>query len=119
LSDVEFTVQLLQLLPGGEHLDVRAPGTIDAIERLRAHELLDADDADVLEEAYRFCERARNARYLQTAQPSDALPTDRTELERLALLLGYVHRPHSTLRDDYRRVTRRARRVVERVFYGT
>jgi glutamate-ammonia-ligase adenylyltransferase len=119
LSDVEFTVQLLQLLHGGEHLDVRAPGTIDAIERLRAHELLDADDADVLEEAYRFCERARNARYLQTAQPSDALPTDRTELERLALLLGYVHRPHSTLRDDYRRVTRRARRVVERVFYGT
>ena len=71
----------------------------------------------MLEEAYRFCERARNARYLQTAQPSDALPGDRTELERLALLLGYVHQPHSTLRDDYRRVTRRARRVVERVFY--
>ena len=63
----------------------------------------------MLEEAYRFCERARNARYLQTAQPSDALPGDRAELERLALLLGYVHRPHSVLRDDYRRVTRRAR----------
>ncbi len=71
----------------------------------------------MLEEAYRFCERARNARYLQTAQPSDALPSDRAELERLALLLGYVHQPHTTLRDDYRRVTRRARRVVERVFY--
>jgi glutamate-ammonia-ligase adenylyltransferase len=119
LSDVEFTVQLLQLVHGGEHPDVRVPGTIDALERLRAHGLLDADDADVLEEAYRFCERARNAHYLQTAQPSDALPTDRAELERLALLLGYVHRPHSVLRDDYRRVTRRARRVVERVFYDT
>jgi hypothetical protein len=30
-----------------------------------------------------------------------------------------VHQPNITLRDDYRRVTRRARRVVERVFYGT
>jgi glutamate-ammonia-ligase adenylyltransferase len=119
LSDVEFTVQLLQLVHGGEHQDVRVPGTIDALHRLRARQLLDPDDAEVLEEAYRFCERARNARYLQTAQPSDALPTDRVELERLALLLGYVHRPHSMLRDDYRRVTRRARRVVERVFYGT
>jgi glutamate-ammonia-ligase adenylyltransferase len=119
LSDVEFTVQLLQLVNGGEHPDVRVPGTIAALERLRAHGLLDADDTDVLEEAYRFCERARNAHYLQTAQPSDALPTDRAELERLALLLGYVHRPHSVLRDDYRRVTRRARRVVERVFYDT
>jgi [glutamine synthetase] adenylyltransferase / [glutamine synthetase]-adenylyl-L-tyrosine phosphorylase len=117
LSDVEFTVQLLQLVNGGAQPDVRVPGTIDALERLRAHELLDTDDVDVLEEAYRFCEHARNARYLQTAQPSDALPTDRAELERLALLLGYVHQPHSALRDDYRRVTRRARRVVERVFY--
>ena len=60
----------------------------------------------------------RNAHYLQTAHPSDALPSDKADLERLALLLGYVHRPHSVLRDDYRRVTRRARRVVERVFYG-
>jgi glutamate-ammonia-ligase adenylyltransferase len=119
LSDVEFTVQLLQLVHGGEHPDVRVPGTIDAIERLRARDLVDADDAEVLEEAYRFCERARNAHYLQTGHPSDALPTDKTDLERLAVLLGYVHRPHSVLRDDYRRVTRRARRVVERVFYDT
>ena len=110
LSDVEFTVQLLQLVHGGEHPDVRVPGTIDALERLRAHDLLDADDTEVLEEAYRFCERARNAHYLQTAHPSDALPADKADLERLALLLGYVHRPHSVLRDDYRRVTRRARR---------
>ena len=117
LSDVEFTVQLLQLVHGGDHPELRAPATIDALERLRASELLAADDADVLEEAYRFCERARNARYLQSAQPSDALPSDRAELERLALLLGYVHQPHTALRDDYRRVTRRARRVVERVFY--
>ncbi len=119
MSDVEFTVQLLQLLHGGDDPELRAPATIDALEHLRARGLLQPDDADVLEEAYRFCERARNARYLQTAQPSDALPGDSTELERLALLLGYVHRPASTLRDDYRRVTRRARRVVERVFYDT
>jgi hypothetical protein len=34
-------------------------------------------------------------------------------------MLGYVHQPATSLRDDYRRVTRRARRVVEREFYGT
>jgi [glutamine synthetase] adenylyltransferase / [glutamine synthetase]-adenylyl-L-tyrosine phosphorylase len=119
LSDVEFTVQLLQLMNGGDHPELRATGTIVALDRLRDAALLDPDDADVLEAAYRFCERARNAWYLQTARPSDALPGDRTELERLALLLGYVHQPHITLRDDYRRVTRRARRVVEHLFYGT
>ncbi|MGZ4150476.1 MAG: [protein-PII] uridylyltransferase family protein, partial [Actinomycetota bacterium] len=118
MSDVEFTVQLLQLEHGGEHPGLRAPSTIEALEHLRFGGFLDPEDADVLEEAYRFCERARNARYLQSGQPSDALPGGRDELERLALLLGYVHQPAITLRDDYRRVTRRARRVVERIFYG-
>ena len=33
-------------------------------------------------------------------------------------MLGYTHRPQQSLRDDYRRLTRRAREVVERVFYG-
>ena len=119
MSDVEFTVQLLQLVHGGAQPALRAPGTIVALDLLRDATLLEPDDADVLEAAYRFCERARNAWYLQSARPSDALPGDPGELERLALLLGYVHQPHTTLRDDYRRVTRRARRVVEHVLYGT
>jgi glutamate-ammonia-ligase adenylyltransferase len=118
LSDVEFTVQLLQLLHGGRLPELRTPGTIDALGRLRRHGVLGADDADVLEAAYRFCERARNALYLYTARPSDALPIDRTESERLGLLLGYVSRPASALRNEYRRLTRRSRRVVERVFFG-
>ena len=117
LSDVEFTVQLLQLVHGGEHPTCAAPAPSPRSTGSATPDLLDADDADVLEEAYRFCERARNALYLQTAQPSDSLPADKAELERLGLLLGYVRQPHSALRDDYRRVTRRARRVVERVFY--
>jgi [glutamine synthetase] adenylyltransferase / [glutamine synthetase]-adenylyl-L-tyrosine phosphorylase len=118
LSDIEFLVQLLQLEHGGSDPRLRARGTIAAIQALREAALLDGDDADILDAAYRFCERARNARYLQTGRPADALPGDHAELNRLALLLGYVHQPHVALRDDYRRLTRRARRVVDRVFYG-
>ena len=58
-------------------------------------------------------------RYLQSGSPSDALPSDRAEIEKLGLLLGYVHQPATSFRDEYRRLTRRARRVVEREFYGT
>jgi glutamate-ammonia-ligase adenylyltransferase len=118
LSDVEFTVQLLQLMHGGELAELRVPGTVDAIGRLRARALLDPDDADALEAAYRFCERARNAWYLHTGRPSDSLPTGRADAAKLGVLLGYVEEPASTLRNDYRRLTRRARRVVERLFYG-
>jgi [glutamine synthetase] adenylyltransferase / [glutamine synthetase]-adenylyl-L-tyrosine phosphorylase len=118
LSDVEFTVQLLQLQHGARHPEIRVTSTIEALHELRAAGLVDAGDADSLEEAYRFCERARNAQYLLTGRPRDALPTDGSEATRLGRLLGYGPQPQARLRDDYRRVTRRARKVVERVFYG-
>jgi [glutamine synthetase] adenylyltransferase / [glutamine synthetase]-adenylyl-L-tyrosine phosphorylase len=118
LSDVEFTVQLLQLQHGARDPEVRVTSTIGALHQLRAGGLLDAADADALEESYRFCERARNARYLLAGRPGDALPTDGREAARLGRLLGYGLQPQAGLRDDYRRVTRRARKVVERVFYG-
>jgi len=111
LSDVEWTAQLLQL----RHR-VRAPGTIDALDALVAANALDPADADVLGQAYRFCERARNRWYLVKGAPGDSLPAGAEPLAHLARSLG-TSAPE--LRDRYRRVTRRARSVMERLFYGT
>jgi [glutamine synthetase] adenylyltransferase / [glutamine synthetase]-adenylyl-L-tyrosine phosphorylase len=110
LSDVEFTTQLLQLEHG-----VRSPSTIHALEQLRGAGAIDGDDADVLVEAYRFCERTRNRLFLVTSAAADSLPQQPERLARLARSLGTTSRD---LRDEYRRVTRRCRRVVERLFYG-
>ncbi|MGZ4688443.1 MAG: bifunctional [glutamine synthetase] adenylyltransferase/[glutamine synthetase]-adenylyl-L-tyrosine phosphorylase [Acidimicrobiia bacterium] len=118
LSDVEFAVQLLQLEHGVHHASLRTPETMMALEALVAVDLLDAPDADALRESFEFCSAARNARFLVTGSERESLPTDLAEAERVARLLGYVDRPQTTLRDDYRRVTRHARQVVERVFYG-
>jgi glutamate-ammonia-ligase adenylyltransferase len=118
LSDVEFTMQLLQLLEGGRDPAVRSASTIDGLFRLASRGLLAPADAEALRAAYRFCERARNHRYLLTGSPGDSLPTDGAEAARLGRLLGYTSQPVTELREDYRRLTRRARAVVERVFYG-
>jgi glutamate-ammonia-ligase adenylyltransferase len=118
LSDVEWTVQLLQLIHGATHPELRTTSTVDGLHRLAEGGHLARRDAEALEQAYRFCERARNLRYLLTCAPGDSLPTDGAEAERLARLMGYTHQPVTSLRDDYRRLTRRARAVVERVFYG-
>jgi len=117
LTDVEFAVQLLQLQHAGAHPEVRAPGTIEGLHRLVRAGILDPADGSILEESYRFCERARNARYLVLGQPGDSLPGGMDDV-RIGRLLGYTHRPQTELRDEFRRVTRRARRVFERVFYG-
>ena len=110
LSDVEFTVQLLQLQHG-----VRGQGTMEALDLLREGGALGTEDADRLAEAYRFCERTRNRWFLVNSQPGDALPQQPEQLARLARALDTTP---TDLRNDYRRVTRQARRVVERVFYG-
>ncbi|MGH9265026.1 MAG: bifunctional [glutamine synthetase] adenylyltransferase/[glutamine synthetase]-adenylyl-L-tyrosine phosphorylase [Acidimicrobiales bacterium] len=110
LSDVEFTAQLLQLQHG-----VRATGTMQALLGLEAAGVLSGDDRAVLAEAYRFCERTRNRLFLVRGAPGDALPGRPEQLTRLARSLGTG--PHE-LREQYRRTTRRARAVVERLFYG-
>lgn len=109
LSDVEFTVQLLQL----QHA-VPGTATIATLRALGDAGHLDPDDAEVLEAAYRFCEATRNRSFL-VAGPGDSLPIRPEQILPLARSLGMTV---PELREEYRRRTRRARRVVERVFYG-
>ena len=110
LSDVEWTVQLLQLRNG-----LRAEGTLDALGALAGAGAVNADDAAVLTEAYRFCEVARNRLYLVRGHAGDSLPSPGHHLTTLARSLGTTA---TDLREQYRRLTRRARRVTERLFYG-
>ena len=77
-----------------------------------------AEDGERLTASYRFCERARNLRYLHAGTSADSLPTRPDEAVHLARMLGYVDRPETSLREAYLRVTRRARAVVQREFYG-
>ena len=118
LSDIEFTVQLQQLVHGAKHPELRVTSTIVALERLAAAGLLGRDDAESLRDAYRLCERARNALHLLTNAAGDSLPVGSDRAEPLGRMLGFVHQPQTSLRDEYRKVTRRARAVVERAFYG-
>jgi glutamate-ammonia-ligase adenylyltransferase len=118
LSDIEFTVQLQQLRHGAEFPELRTPSTLGALHQLARLGLVDGADADHLAAAYRLCERARSSRFLLTGVPGDSLPGDSDEATKLGRLLGFTHRPQQALREEYRRVTRRSRAVVERLFYG-
>jgi glutamate-ammonia-ligase adenylyltransferase len=110
LSDIEWTTQLAQLLHG-----IRQTGTIAALRTLAGRGLISPADHQILVEAYRFCERTRNRLALVRDGASDSLPTTGRHLTTLARSLGTSG---PGLRDEYRRRTRRARRVVERLFYG-
>jgi glutamate-ammonia-ligase adenylyltransferase len=117
LADVEWTVQLLQLQHAATVPGLRTTRTLAALDAAAAAGLLDAEQAETLRHAWRIAARVRNAGLLVRGRPGDNLPTDLRELSGSARLLGYPPGAAGTLVDDYRRATRRARTVVDAVFY--
>jgi len=118
LSDVEWTVQLLQMQHAGVHPELRTPRTLVALEALAALGLLAEDDAEVLCAAWRLASRARNATVQVRGRPADELPHDARERAAVAAVLGYEPGQTDEMLNDYLRLSRRARGVVDRVFWG-
>ncbi|MVA77395.1 bifunctional [glutamine synthetase] adenylyltransferase/[glutamine synthetase]-adenylyl-L-tyrosine phosphorylase [Auraticoccus sp. F435] len=116
LSDIEWTVQLLQLDHAHQVPGLRTTQTLTALRAARAEGLLAEEDAEALEEAWLLASRVRNTVMLVRGKASDSFPTDPVDLAAVAELLG--HHGGSHLLEHYGRVTRRARSVVDRVFWG-
>jgi glutamate-ammonia-ligase adenylyltransferase len=117
LADVEWVAQLLQLRHAGDRPELRCTGTLDALDAASRADLLDAADAAALARAWRLASRVRNAIMLVRGRPADSPPPAGRELTAIARCLGYAPAQAGRMIEDYKRVTRRARTVVERVFY--
>ncbi len=118
LSDVEWAVQLLQMRHSAEVPTLRTTSTLDALEAARQAGLIVDRDAAELAAAWRMATAIRNAVMLVRGRPSDMVPIDVRDLRAVAFVLGYPVGESGRMIDDYRRITRRARLVVERLFYG-
>jgi glutamate-ammonia-ligase adenylyltransferase len=136
LSDVEWAVQLLQLRHGAAVSGLRTTRTLPALDAGTGSGLVEAADAAALRASWRFAARIRNAIMLVRGRPSDTLPERQDELTAVARLLGYKpaearpgrgapngvsswsDTPAAALEEDYRRTARRARKVMDRLFYG-
>ena len=115
LSDIEFTVQLLQLQHGFGRTAVQDNRTLGALAGLAEHQLLDIGDRATLDVGYRFCQRFRNARYHLSGLSSDVFPDDDHEELLLARRLGYP--TNRDLEADYRDISQAVREVTDRLFY--
>jgi len=118
LADIEWTVQLLQLAHGHGVEGLRTTQTLPALRAAASAGLVDGHDAATLEAAWRLATHARNAVMLVRDKADDQLPTQGPALVGVGRALGYPpgFDPGQVI-DDWRRTARRARRVVERIFY--
>ncbi|ANP54652.1 glutamate-ammonia-ligase adenylyltransferase [Streptomyces griseochromogenes] len=118
LSDVEWTVQLLQLRHGWREPGLRTTRTRAALAAAREAGLLSATDTAVLDEAWVLASRVRNAVMLVRGRAGDTFPTEPRELAAVGRYLGYGAGHAGDMLDAYRRTTRRARTVVQELFYA-
>ncbi|MEU4895174.1 bifunctional [glutamine synthetase] adenylyltransferase/[glutamine synthetase]-adenylyl-L-tyrosine phosphorylase [Streptomyces sp. NPDC044780] len=118
LSDVEWTVQLLQMRHGWAEPGLRTTRTRQALAAAHAAGLISTEDAQTLDEAWVLASRVRNVVMLVRGRPGDTFPTDVRELAAVGRYLGYGPGHVGEMLEDYRRTTRHARAVMERLFYG-
>ena len=121
ISDVEWTVQLLQLVHGHEVPALRTTETLAGLTAAEAAGLIAPDDAEILAASWQMASNLRDALVLCTGRVggamADILPSDVLALAGIARAMHYPPGSGAQMEEDYLRTARRARKVVERVFY--
>ena len=115
LRDVEFAVQLLQLVHGQYDDGVRSPTTLRALEALARHGYVGRVDAVSLAASYRFLRTLEHRIQLQQLRRTHTVPTGKAELRWLARSMAF--RDPEALAAEHDKQAREVRRLHEKLFY--
>ena len=91
IREIEFTVQLLQVVRGGQFPELRTRSTVDALQRLAKAGLMPQEAADALARAYVFLRRVEHRIQYLDDQQTHVLPTRDDDLAWIAQTLGYAN----------------------------
>ncbi|MFS2033183.1 bifunctional [glutamate--ammonia ligase]-adenylyl-L-tyrosine phosphorylase/[glutamate--ammonia-ligase] adenylyltransferase [Polaromonas sp. CT11-55] len=89
IREIEFTVQLLQVVRGGQFPELRTRPTVDALQRVARAGLMPQETADALARAYDFLRRVEHRIQYLDDQQTHVLPTRDDDLAWIAQTLGY------------------------------
>ncbi len=84
IREIEFTVQLLQVVRGGQFPELRMRPTLPALQALVQARLMPADTAQQLHHAYVFLRQVEHRIQYLDDQQTHVLPTDPTDLQWIA-----------------------------------
>jgi [glutamine synthetase] adenylyltransferase / [glutamine synthetase]-adenylyl-L-tyrosine phosphorylase len=102
IRDIEFVIQFLQLLNGGDLLDIRTGNTLQAIARLEGAGCLTVKERALLETNYSFLRTIEHRLQIMFDLQTHTMPDDENELRRLALRMGYVNTAERSALDAFR-----------------
>jgi len=117
LRDVEFAVQLLQLVHGRSDESLRSPATLPALAALTAGGYVGREDGATMAQAYQFLRALEHRVQLHQLRRTHRLPDSEADLRRLGRSLGYRADPAGQLEAEWRRQRWEVRRLHEKLFY--
>jgi glutamate-ammonia-ligase adenylyltransferase len=125
IRDVEFVVQFLQLLHGGQSPQVQHPNTLTAISRLEQVGCLTAEERSYMEDTYRFLRRVEHRLQIMFDRQTHQMPRDAEEQRILAIRMGYPPvspweeraGPAQRFLHDYRTKTETNRRILNHLLH--
>ena len=90
IREIEFTVQLLQVVRGGQFPELRTRPTLDALQRVARAGLMPEPKAQALAEAYAFLRRVEHRIQYLDDQQTHVMPERDDDLAWIAATLGYA-----------------------------
>ena len=90
IREIEFTVQLLQVVRGGQFPELRTRPTLDALQRVAKAGLMPQATADALSAAYVFLRQVEHRIQYLDDQQTHVLPTRDDDLAWIAQTLGHA-----------------------------
>jgi glutamate-ammonia-ligase adenylyltransferase len=121
IRDVEFVIQFLQLLNGGDLPQLRTTGTLEAIARLESCGCLTHQESSLLAENYSILRKIEHRLQIMFDLQTHRLPRSPDELRRLAIRLGYTDRDGKTALEafqaDYQRITELNRKMLDHLLH--
>lgn len=113
IRDVEFVVQILELLGGVGNPELRVRNTLEALRRLEKAGMISEEEKDLLESSYRFLRTLEHRLQIIYDLPLFRIPRNPSALRMLSKMMGY-DRPVEFL-EELKRVMDRTKRVYERI----
>ncbi len=89
IRELEFFVQILQLVWGGTHPEVITRGTVDAVRRLQAAGLVSPDECQEVEESWAFLRRLEHRIHVVYGFQTHRLPVGHESLAAFSESVGF------------------------------
>ncbi|MFT5395999.1 MAG: glutamate-ammonia-ligase adenylyltransferase [Gammaproteobacteria bacterium] len=90
IRDIEFFVQMLQIINGGHQPELQITSTVELLKKLNHFGFINNEEVTALRESYIFLRRLENRLQMIDEQQTHQLPNDKDKLQQIAIMMGYA-----------------------------